>query len=258
MRRLFLLAFTAFATMMVYAQPKTGTISVIPRAGLSLSNVTDMDIYANAGNGDTRYATKYKPGFTLGADIQYQATNSLAVSIGVFYTREGFRYSDMREDMQQGSDARRVDIMENTHVDMDYINVPLMAHYYIAENFSVNAGIQLGFLASSRYKVEETSFEETKKEGSDEVALTYLKDAEGNVLNHHKYNTDWSNLFKKLSVSIPISLSYEYSHVMLDARYNIPLTKNGKRKEVYDSSIYLPGEVKNKTFLFTVGYRFNL
>lgn len=259
MRRFFLLAFTVFVTMMVvYAQPNTGTISVIPRAGLSLSNVTDMDIIASTGVDATRYTTKYKPGFTVGADIQYQNTSRLAVSIGVFYTREGFRYSDMRDDMQYGSDARRVDIMENIHVDMDYINIPLMAHYYIVENLSVNAGIQFGFLASSHYKVEETAFEETAKDGTDEMTITYLKDTEGNVLNHHKYNTDWSKMFNKLNVSIPIGLSYEYGNVMLDARYNIPLTNNGKQKEIEGYKMYLPGEVKNKTFLFTVGYRFNL
>ena len=54
---------------------------------------------------------------------------------------------------------------------------------------------------------------------------------------------------KKVNVSIPVGLSYEYMNVILDARYHIGLTKVNK-VDGRDS--------KNKVFTFTVGYRFAL
>lgn len=54
---------------------------------------------------------------------------------------------------------------------------------------------------------------------------------------------------KKVNVSIPVGLSYEYMNVILDARYHIGLTKVNKADA---------GDSKNKVFTFTVGYRFGL
>lgn len=54
---------------------------------------------------------------------------------------------------------------------------------------------------------------------------------------------------KKVDVAIPLGLSYEYMNVILDARYNVSLTKASKGD--WDNC-------KNKALTFTVGYRFTL
>lgn len=52
---------------------------------------------------------------------------------------------------------------------------------------------------------------------------------------------------KKVDFAIPVGISYEYMNVILDARYNIGLTK------VYDNI-----DGKNSVFTFSAGYRFSL
>ena len=61
------------------------------------------------------------------------------------------------------------------------------------------------------------------------------------------------DLFKKVDISIPIGLSYEFNnHLVLDARYNLGLTK--VNKESY------PGEKdsKNSVFCLSLGYKIKL
>jgi len=48
-------------------------------------------------------------------------------------------------------------------------------------------------------------------------------------------------------LAIPLGISYEYGHVVMDARYNFPLTK--AEKEIGS---------KNKCFTFSVGYKFEI
>jgi hypothetical protein len=55
----------------------------------------------------------------------------------------------------------------------------------------------------------------------------------------------WFDEMTKFDLSIPVGLSYEISRVTLDARYNIGLLK------------VIKGEsIRNKAFVFTIGYKF--
>ena len=54
---------------------------------------------------------------------------------------------------------------------------------------------------------------------------------------------------KRIDVSVPVGISYEYRNVLLDARYNLGLLKINK--DEYST-------FKNKVFSFTVGYIFDL
>lgn len=63
----------------------------------------------------------------------------------------------------------------------------------------------------------------------------------------HETEAPWPA--KKVDVAIPLGLSYEYMNVILDARYNVSLTKASKGD--WDNC-------KNKALTFTVGYRFTL
>ena len=48
-------------------------------------------------------------------------------------------------------------------------------------------------------------------------------------------------------MSIPVGASYEYKNVVLDARYNIGVTKAFKE-----------GDAKQSAFVVTLGYKFKL
>ncbi len=91
------------------------------------------------------------------------------------------------------------------------INVPVLLNVYVYEGLALKAGIQPGFKLSS------------------------------------KFNSDSVTDMKSVNVSIPVGLSYEFSNVILDARYNIGITKV---EEGFD--------LRSNVFQFTLGYKFNL
>lgn len=88
-----------------------------------------------------------------------------------------------------------------------YLNVPIMANVYVVKGLAVKLGIQPGFVVE--------------------------KD-------------DMDNM-KTFDFSIPVGLSYEYSNVVLDARYNWGLTKMLDKLDC-----------KNSVFQITLGYKFEL
>ncbi len=53
-------------------------------------------------------------------------------------------------------------------VKLDYISLPIMAKYYVAEGFSIEAGPQISFLTSAKVDFEET-FEGQTESGSEDI-----------------------------------------------------------------------------------------
>ena len=101
---------------------------------------------------------------------------------------------------------------------LDYINIPLLANVYVA----VKLGLQPGFLINDKAKVSDSGV-------SVEAGL--------------------GNLSKNFALSVPVGISYEFSNIQLDARYNWGVTH----------ALSAEGESSNSSvFMITVGYKFNL
>ncbi len=64
-------------------------------------------------------------------------------------------------------------------------------------------------------------------------------------------HTSYHDVFRKVNLSMPVGLAYEWQHFALDVRYNIGLTKIYKHADSYDKS-------HGSTFLITLGYAFDL
>lgn len=245
MKKIILAALALLSTTYMSAQQEKGTWSIIPRIGINLSNLTGNNFYTSVdGSAETEQKSKYKAGMKVGADVQYQLTPVVALSAGVYYSMQGNRYSDFS--IYDGTDAdepttRKYTGYSDYKVDRQYVNIPLMAEVYVARNFALKAGVQLGFLV----KAERTHSEQE---------YTVKKSGEYTYLSTVEQKQDEKEYLNKVDISIPIGLSYEYENVILDARYNIGLT-NAANKNV--STLLGIGE-RNKTFEFTVGYRFAL
>ena len=106
---------------------------------------------------------------------------------------------------------------DNVTVKLDYLNIPLTANFYVAPGLALKTGAQLGFPMSAKNN-----------------------------------DTDVKDDVEKLNVSIPIGISYEISNFVIDARYNIAVTKCNK----YDGGT---GDKQRSDLIqFTIGYKFDL
>lgn len=90
-----------------------------------------------------------------------------------------------------------------------YLNIPLTLNYYVVPGLAVKAGVQPGFLVSKDDQ--------------------YVKGV------------------KTFDLSVPVGLSYEYENIVLDARYNIGVTKIADNSDHYNNVIQI-----------TLGYKFAL
>lgn len=227
-----MLMLSVMGVMAQDVETPVGRFSVIPRIGVAIANVSDNSMYVQSEQID-ELKSKSQAGFLGGVDVEYRAMEHLGISLGAYYARQGFRYADYEEVLNDNS-SKRVGY-KNQHANLNYVNVPLMLKAYVTPDFAVMAGVQAGFLCGDAKFLSESTDLEKDKDGS-----TIYKDT-------HK-NEDVMP-FKKVDVSIPVGVSYEYMNVILDARYNIGV------KKVHDNDI---DKSKNQVLTLSVGYRFTL
>ena len=210
MKKLFFAAAVLMCSLTAFAQTKEGTFSIQPKAGINISNLSNKD---NA---------KVKVGFTAGAEAEYQLTKQLSLSAGALFSMQGAKSTTVfREVDNTTKEIREVDI-KNT-MEFDYINVPILANYYIIEGLAVKLGIQPGFNIIAKRKRTDGVEKESKN----------LSDLGVDV--------------RKVDISIPIGVSYEFNDFVVDARFNLGLT------EVADLV-----KSKNRVFQITFGYQIDL
>ena len=104
-------------------------------------------------------------------------------------------------------------------IKLDYINVPILANVYLYKGLAVKLGIQPAFKVNSSLKTS---------------------------VGSNSKSVDLDNV-KGFDFSIPVGLSYEFSNVVFDARYNFGCTK-----------IVEKADSRHSVFQFTVGYKFAL
>lgn len=160
---------------------------------------------------------KIRPALTIGGEFGYVASPKVALSFGAMYSQQGCKAKF------QGIDGT---------IKMDYINVPIIAACRVTNNLSVKVGLQPGFLINDKVKVSANG-------ASAEVGLKESYEAAGMDVTIHKFD-----------LSIPIGISYDFSNVQLDLRYNAGLTNI--------LSITGGEGTKNSVFQFTIGYKFGL
>lgn len=127
MKKMFLTAAMMLASVATFAQNAVGQITILPKVGLNIANVTDAD------DVDARI------GLAAGAEFEYGVTDMIGVSAGLVYSMQGYKFSEGNVD---------------TTVKLDYLNVPILANVYVAPGLAVKLGVQPGFKLSSKVKME--------------------------------------------------------------------------------------------------------
>ena len=112
--------------------------------------------------------------------MEYQAWQQIGISFGAFYSNQGYSYGE-------------VEGLGKVTQSLHFINIPVLVNFYIEPNIlpglAIKAGVELGYLVSGKFK------------------------------DNHNTLTNTSD-FKRVNISIPAGISYNYRHIVLDLRYN--------------------------------------
>ena len=126
---------------------------------------------------------------------------------------------------------------EESKSKLNYLNIPILAKYYVGDKFAVLAGPQFGILMSAKenYDITET------------IAGT---------TDSYSGSVDAKDFYKTLAVSFNIGAAYSITeNIFVDARYNLGLSSIAKdfTDEFGDST---SADIKNNVIQFSVGYKF--
>ncbi|MCL9806140.1 PorT family protein [Flavobacterium amniphilum] len=150
-------------------------------------------------SGDDADGIDSKIGFHIGGFAEIKVSDKFAVQPELLYSAQGGK-----------ADGGKVNV--------DYINIPVMAKFYATEQFSIEAGPQVGFLMSAK----------VKPDSGDDV--------------------DIKDQLKSTDFGVNVGLGYNFTeNVSAGLRYNLGLSN------IVDAD---GADVKNNVFSLSVGYKF--
>ncbi len=184
-------------------------------AVITIVSINAQSFGAKAGvnfaslNGDEDFDGRTS--FFVGAVVEFEISESFSLQPELLYSSQGAK-SSFSED---GFDFE-------AKYKLDYLNIPIMAKYYVTEGFSIEAGPQVGFLLSAK-----ADYEEDGESDSEDI-----KD-------------DLSSVDFGLNFGLGYKLD---SGLNFGARYNLGLSN------VADSEGDI--DIKNGVFQLSIGYFF--
>jgi len=190
------------ASLTAMAQHEEGDFLVQPKVGLNIATLSDAD--------------KTIGDLNFGIEAELMLTDYFSLSAGAIVSNQGGKYND--------------DTYVSYTVDLDYVNVPVMANFYILPGLSLKAGVQPSYRMKAKVKTD---------------GATYDMDQFYALLSGTGIEEDFK--VKKFDLSIPVGISYEYQNVVLEARYNWGVTK------IMDNDSFY-----NRVFQLMLGYKFDL
>ena len=224
MKKIMMVAAMMIAAVSANAQNEVGQITLKPTVGLNIASMTKGE------------DTKVRPGFIAGVEAEYGVSENFGITAGIFYSQQGVKGKNTTfGELDFDEDANLIGgwaFEGDATIKLDYINIPIMAQYYVIPGLALKAGIQPGFNVLKKVKLDGTLYQGSVQGGN-----------ERKVNDSYKINDG----VKGFQFAIPVGLSYEYKSFVLDARYNIYLTKALK-----------DADTRHSVFAFTLGYKFAL
>jgi opacity protein-like surface antigen len=133
MKKIFMIAVMAVVCMTASAQKMrhgAGQITIQPMIGLSTGYLRGEE---ETATGTVKYENnEARTGLVVGAEGEYYTTTPwLSVSAALLYQQQGWKI--------KGYGADKV----------DFINIPVLANFYVAKGFALKIGLQPGFVVSA-------------------------------------------------------------------------------------------------------------
>lgn len=184
MKKIMMIAVMAVCCLTASAQKMrhdAGSFTIQPLIGFSVGT------WRGETSGTTTTSNEARVGLAIGAEAEYYTSvDWLSISAAAKYEQLGWKFKDVP--------ASKI----------DYINIPIMANFYVAKGFALKIGLQPGFVVSA------------KQDG-----------------------VDFKDNIKTFNFAMPVGLSYEFKNgITLDLRGGYSFTRidkgSGSNKDYCD------------------------
>jgi len=206
MKKIILLIVAFFAFSAMFSQ---GIIFGV-KAGVNLANL-------NTSISEVNDEFEMRTAFHVGGVADVSITDQFSIQPELIYSSVGTKF----EESEGGATAKFQYII-------NYLNIPFMAKYYVAEGFSLQAGPQVGFVLSATDKLEIS--------GAGELDGTEEEDAKDD--------------YESIDFGLGFGAAYKMNNgLFFDARYGLGLSNIAVE---IDNDEW----VKNNVIQVSVGYMF--
>lgn len=192
------------------------------KAGYNLSSLTGAP---------ESVEVSYRSGFHLGALAELGLSEKFSLQPELLYSHEGANSSF-------GFQREGFALSGNEKARLGYLNLPVMAKYFVTNALSLEAGPQLGYLLSAEIDFEYSSTimgEGFRDSGTQDLI-------------------DEANRF---AFGLNFGLGYEFnSNLFAQARFHLGLTPIMEDDPSEDDPVVNLNDNKNKGFQFSLGYKF--
>lgn len=204
-------------------------------AGITTAVAQDINWGVKGGLNYSTLTSEMEPdhifGYHAGLTAEFRIAPKFALQPELLYSLEGahseIEFSD--EEFSFYSDQK---------IKLGYINLPVMAKYFVTPALSLQAGPQVGYLVSAKNEYEIAS-DFPDDFGMNESGTADIKDE-----------------LKKISLGLNFGLGYEFQKLFLQARYHMGLTNISDFEDFDEEFEGEMEKIKNAGFQFSVGYKF--
>ncbi len=152
MKRVLLVVAVSFLTLWSSAQ----SLQFGVRGGSNISGES-----SHKYSTDLSHSTDYRAGFNAGGVINMQISEKFDAEADILYSMQGFK-----QDIYTTIDDTYDEIMVQT-VTSHYLNIPIVAKYYVTDGLYVECGPQVGFLLGRNSNFNEEPYEYSKSKKVD-------------------------------------------------------------------------------------------
>lgn len=196
-----------FTNLSVFAQESYCGFSWGVKSGINISNlITEGKLLYD----DKDISARYR--YIGGGFINYRFSRTFFLSGDVLFSSKGFKVAVPLEELNIN--------LSNVRFRLNYLDIPVLANFYVYKGFALKIGLQPSYLLSARVK-------------------------EKNL----KHSVSVRRFFRKFDCSMPMGMSYDFDWgLIIDARYSLGASGILKayKKEDWNN---------NSVFSFTVGVR---
>ncbi len=204
-------------------------LSVIAVVTFGFANSQDAKFGAKLGMNVATLSSKdsdgikSKIGLNVGGFVEIKISETFAFQPELLFSMQGAKSSIST------SDVGFTYTSENTG-SLNYLNIPLMAKYFVIPKFSIEAGPQIGFLLSAKNEFTSTS-------------------NFGGITQTSSNSKDVKESYNSVDFGLNLGANYEITeNIFAGIRYNLGLSDIAKNNT--------GNSIKNSVFSLNAGYKF--
>lgn len=211
--------------------------SITPRVGLNVARLS----------GDADEYVKDKTGLSAGAEVECRFSRFIGLSTGLMYANIGSKENTI--EIVEEKNGMSI-TYTNPRYNLEYLQLPILLNIHPTTGLTLKTGLHLDYLLGAHQKRRMKGWYYIADPDQTEPYIQY----EWSKVPKKRIDVDKDSkasikkAIKDFELVIPLGVSYEYRHIVLDASYHFGIS------DAFHSEV----EMMNRYFQVTLGYRFGL